>query len=620
VAWIAERKDVLSTFFWLLTMLVYVHYAKRPGLNRYFWVLLFFVLGLMAKPMLVTLPFVLLLMDYWPLGRLQLGQVSSPDSIKFQKSSASFLIGEKIPLFALTAVISIAAYITQRKGGVVPVMGLDLIKIQTANALVSYVSYIGKMIWPSHLAIYYPHTGNLPIWQVIGAGTLLLSLSFLLVRWGRKYPYLPVGWFWYLGTLFPVIGLVKISDFAMADRYTYVPLIGIFIVIACGATELVAQWRHAKIWLAASSTVVLAILMAMTWKQVGYWKNSITLFEHAQKVTINNYLTHTNLGAALYEEGHTEEAIDQYLEVLRMEPEYAKAHYNLGLALNKQGHTDKAIEQYLQALRIKPDYADAHYNLGNALAKEGRTEEAIDHYLEVLRINPDYEKAYNNLGLALDKQGRTDKAIENYLQALRIKPDYVKARYNLGLALFRKGDIKGAIDCYRKVLQIEPNNTEALDRLNKTLATFEEIDREISHIQAKLMLKPEDSILNYRLGNMYKMKGQLDKSETYYQKAVSLQPKFPEALYELAKLYISRNEYDKALTLYQKLIFIWPDNPAVYYNVACIYAKQNKPEKSVAMLIQAVAKGLDEWNHIKTDRDLDNIRSSLQYKAFIKGH
>jgi protein O-mannosyl-transferase len=620
VAWISERKDVLSTFFWLLTMLVYTHYAKRPGLSRYFWVLLFFVLGLMAKPMLVTLPFVLLLMDYWPLGRLQLGQASSPDSIKFQKSSASLLIGEKIPLFALTAVISIAAYITQRKGGVVPGMGLDLIKTQTANALVSYVSYIGKMIWPSHLASYYPHTGNLPIWQVVGAGTLLVSLSFFLVRWGRKYPYLPVGWFWYLGTLFPVIGLVKISDFAMADRYTYVPLIGIFIIIACGATELVAKWRHAKIWLAASSTVVLAILMAMTWKQAGYWKNSITLFEHAQKVTINNYLTHTNLGVALYEEGRTEEAIDHYLEVLRMEPEYAKAHYNLGLALNKQGHTDKAIEQYLQALRIKPDYADAHYNLGNALAKQGRTEEAIGHYLEVLRINPDYEKAYNNLGLALDKQGRTEEAIENYLQALGIEPDYVKARYNLGLALFHKGDIKGAIDCFREVLQIDPNNTEALDRLNKTLATFEEIDREISYIQAKLMLKPEDSVLNYRLGNLYNMKGQLDKSETYYQKAVSLQPKFPEALYELAKLHIRRNEYDKALTLYQKLIFIWPDNPAVYYNVACLYAKQNKAEKSVAMLIQAVAKGLDEWNHIKNDRDLDNIRSSLQYKAFIKGH
>lgn len=551
VAWISERKDVLSTFFWLLTMLAYAHYAERPGLNRYFWVLFFFVLGLMAKPMLVTLPFVLLLMDYWPLGRLQLGQSISPGSIKIQKSSTSLLIGEKIPFFALTAIVSIAAYITQRKGGVVPGMDLDLIKIQTANALVSYVSYIGKMIWPSRLAIFYPHPENLPIWQVIGAGTLLVSLSVLFVRWGRKYPYLPVGWFWYLGTLVPVIGLVKISNFAMADRYTYVPLIGIFIIIACGIPELVAQWRHRKIWLVTLATVLFTVLMATTWKQVGYWENSITLFEHARKVTINNYASHNNLGVALYD--------------------------------------------------------------------QGRTEEAIEHYLQALRIKPDYEEAYNNLGVALNRQGRTEEAIEHYLQALRIKPDYSKAHYNLGLALLSKGDIKGAVDRFRKVLQIDPNNTEALNTLNKTLATFEELDRKISHIQAELMLKPEDPMLNYNLGNMYKIKGQLDMAETYYQKAVSLQPEFPGALYELAKLYISRDEYDKALTLYQKLISIWRDNPAVYYNVACIYAKQNKPEESVAWLKKAVAKGLDDWNHIKIDRDLDNIRSSVQYKAFIKG-
>ena len=619
VAWISERKDVLSTFFWLLTMLAYAHYAERPGLNRYFWVLFFFVLGLMAKPMLVTLPFVLLLMDYWPLGRLQLGQSISPGSIKIQKSSTSLLIGEKIPFFALTAIVSIAAYITQRKGGVVPGMDLDLIKIQTANALVSYVSYIGKMIWPSRLAIFYPHPENLPIWQVIGAGTLLVSLSVLFVRWGRKYPYLPVGWFWYLGTLVPVIGLVKISNFAMADRYTYVPLIGIFIIIACGIPELVAQWRHRKIWLVTLATVLFTVLMATTWKQVGYWENSITLFEHARKVTINNYVSHNNLGVALYDQGRTEEAIEHYLQALRMEPKYLKTYNNLGIALNKIGHTEEAIEYYLQALRIKPDYLDAHYNLGDALIKQDRTEEAIEHYLQALRIKPDYEEAYNNLGVALNRQGRTEEAIEHYLQALRIKPDYSKAHYNLGLALLSKGDIKGAVDRFRKVLQIDPNNTEALNTLNKTLATFEELDRKISHIQAELMLKPEDPMLNYNLGNMYKIKGQLDMAETYYQKAVSLQPKFPGALYELAKLYISRDEYDKALTLYQKLISIWRDNPAVYYNVACIYAKQNKPEESVAWLKKAVAKGLDDWNHIKIDRDLDNIRSSVQYKAFIKG-
>ena len=285
VAWISERKDVLSTFFGLLTMLVYAYYAERPGLSRYFLVLLFFVMGLMSKPMLVTLPFVLLLMDYWPLGRLQLGQAINPSSIKIKKTSASLLIGEKIPLFVLSAIASIAAYFTQSIGGTVTSMNLDLINIRIPNALVSYVSYIGKMIWPNRLGVFYPHPGILPIWQVIGAGTLLVSLSVLFFRWGRKFPYLPVGWFWYIGTCVPIIGIVQIGSFAMADRYTYVPLIGLFIIIAYGIPELVAQWRYRKIWFATLTTAFFMILMTTTWKQVGYWENSITLFEHTQKTT-----------------------------------------------------------------------------------------------------------------------------------------------------------------------------------------------------------------------------------------------------------------------------------------------------------------------------------------------
>jgi len=367
VAWVSERKDVLSTFFWLLTMWAYSRYAAKPKFNKYFVALLFFVMGLMSKPMLVTLPFVLLLMDFWPLGRLQLGQEIKEGHIKVQKSSALYLVVEKIPFFALTAIASVAAYITQRKGGAVPAMDFDLLKMQTANAFVSYVSYIGKMIWPGKLAVYYPHPGMLPVWQVVGAVLLIACVSVFGVWKWRKFPYFTFGWFWFLGTFVPVIGFVKIGNFLMADRYTYVPLIGIFIIIAWGIPELVAQWRYRKIWLATLATVVLTILMAMTWKQAGYWENSITLFEHTLKITSNNFI----------------------------------AHRYIGTTLSEQGRTAEAIEHYLQALRIKPDYVDAHNNLGASLFRKGNIKGAIVHFRKALLINPDNVHAKNNLKTAL---------------------------------------------------------------------------------------------------------------------------------------------------------------------------------------------------------------------------
>lgn len=367
VAWISERKDVLSTFFWFLTMCAYCRYAEQPGFIRYVVVFFFFVLGLMSKPMLVTLPFVLLLMDYWPLNRLQMGQAGGEGGFKVCKSSVFRLVVEKIPFIIIAVIISVAAFVTQQKGGAVPPTSFSLLKTQTANALVSYVSYIVKMIWPGRLAVYYPHPGMLPMWQAVGAGAVLVLLSVFFVRAGRRFPYLVVGWFWYLGTLVPVIGLVKVGNFAMADRYTYVTLIGLFIMTAWGGAELVARWRNPKIWLAGSATVLLAILTALTWRQVGFWENNITLFEHTLKVTTGNYLSHYNLGNALEKEGRIEEAIEHYLQALRINPDYVDAYNNLGVSLFRKGDIDGATERFREALRIKPDYVRARNNLKRAL-------------------------------------------------------------------------------------------------------------------------------------------------------------------------------------------------------------------------------------------------------------
>jgi len=448
VAWASERKDVLSTFFWVLTMGAYVLYVERPGLKRYLLVLLCFVLGLMAKPMLVTLPFALLLLDYWPLGRRPFKSSAHvyPERSKSlhgfddQRKRVSYLLAEKVPLLVFAAASSIVAFLAQQQGGAIKSFASFPIEVRVANALLSYVGYMGKMIWPRDLAVFYPHPGNTVImWQAALAVLLLLGLSLLTIRLAKEHPYLPVGWLWYLGTLVPVIGLVQVGDHAMADRYTYVPLIGLFIVMAWGLPDRLEKWSHRRVIQAALTAGFIVILMICSSVQVRHWKDSITLFRHTLRAAPNNPQAHTNLGVALAEQEKLDEAVWHYAEALRIEPNFLQARINLGGALAGQGKFDEAVAQYSEALRIKPDFADAHYNLGNALARHGRPLEAIAHYSEALRIKPDDWEVHNNLGIALAAQDRLPNAISHFQEALRINPDFLEARYNLAIAL-QRGD------------------------------------------------------------------------------------------------------------------------------------------------------------------------------------
>jgi tetratricopeptide (TPR) repeat protein len=447
VAWASERKDVLSTLFWILTIGAYVRYVEHPGLNRYLLVFLSFVLGLMAKPMLVTLPFVLLLLDYWPFGRLQLKasanathvQIQKPSNTNYHSERVIRLLVEKVPLLVFAAASSIPAFLAQQHGGATKSLALFPLEGRVANALLSYLIYIGKMIWPQNLTVFYPHPGStVPTWKVALAGLLLLSVTVWVIRTAKAHPYLLVGWLWYLGTLVPVIGLVQVGDHAMADRYTYVPLIGLFIMLAWGLPHVAARWPRRKIVFVTSTAGFLSILMVYSWFQVRHWKNSVTLFEHALRVTNNNPLAHTDLGVALAGQGKLVQAIWHYSEALRIKPDYLEARINLGGALARQGRLDEAIDHYLEALRIKPDFADAHYNLGNALTRHGKPDDAIAHYLEALRIQPDDAEAYNNLGIALAKQQRMAEAIACFQQALRVKPDFANARHNMEVALKKR--------------------------------------------------------------------------------------------------------------------------------------------------------------------------------------
>ena len=444
VAWVTERKDVLSTFFWMLTMGVYVRYTERPELSRYLLALLFFALGLMAKPMLVTLPFVLLLIDYWPLERLRFAQSGGKRtqhcvSPGHRRSFTFPLIWEKVPFFALSSGASILTFLAhQHSGGMV---SLELLPAKTriANALVSYVSYIGKTIWPHHLAVFYPHPGMFPTWQIAGAGLLLVCISILVIRAAQTRPYLVVGWLWYIGTLLPVIGLLQVGLQSMADRFTYVPLIGLFLIIAYGIPDLMKRWRYRIIALMISAGVVLSAFMLSTWFQVRYWHNTITLLEHTLEITANNDLAHTNLASFLAQQGKFHDAIAHCSEALRINPVNARAHNNMGVALAGLWRLDGAIGHYAEALRIKPNFAEAYNNLGNALARQSKFYKAIGHYDQALRINPNYADAYNNLANALAGLGKFDEAIDHYAQALRINPDYAAAQYNLKAALRKLG-------------------------------------------------------------------------------------------------------------------------------------------------------------------------------------
>jgi hypothetical protein len=404
VAWVSERKDVLSTLFWLLTVGSYLRYVRLPSVKTYFPVCFFLTLGLMTKAMLVTLPFTLLLLDYWPLCRIEsAGSAATSDVSRMKLSS---LVSEKVPLFALSAISCIVTFWAQRSGGAVRSLEVWPLDARIANATVAYVQYIAKLFWPVGLAIYYPHPGYPPIWKVAVCATVLVAISLLALRAARRQPALMVGWLWYLGTLIPVIGIVQIGSQAMADRYTYVPLIGLFIMLAWSIPADVTFRRSAKLAAAAAVVVIFAALSGLTWKQVRYWHDSASLFGHALDVTPENSLVHFNLALALGGEGRFAEAIAHHEATLRLDPNHREARYEIGILLEQMGKAEDAIRAYREAIRAHPDHVRARNNLAALLARAGRLEEAAFQLREALRIDPSDSKVRKNLEKILEFQDR----------------------------------------------------------------------------------------------------------------------------------------------------------------------------------------------------------------------
>ena len=562
VAWASERKDVLSALFFLLTLMAYrcfshdsgsrepapspvgataandqsllttcyVASGSAPARRCYGVALVCFALGLMSKPMLVTVPFVLLLLDFWPLRRL---------SLPIAPVRLGGLLLEKAPFFALSLASCIVTFLVQRKGGAVSTsisLGARL-----ANAVVAYVRYLGDCFWPRRLSVLYPHPGHWPAWEVAAAATVLLTISVLVVVSWRKRPYLVVGWCWFLGMLVPTIGLIQVGVQSMADRYMYLPSIGVFLMVAWGIRELLRQREslgetgaaEATGPLAAGAGVVLFACAILSMKQIGYWKDSETLFRHAVEVTRSNYLAYNNLGFYLSGKGQTAAAMENYVKALEINPAYEDAHNNIGFALAGRKQYAEAIAHYQAALRIKPNHVEVHNNLGNALADTGQIDQAIEHYRIVLKQNPDHADAHNNLGIALSMKGQFDEAMEHFHAALRLKPDYASAHSNLGNAYAVQHKLDDAIREYQESLRLNPKDHQAHNNLANALSEQGRLDEAITHYTEALRLNVENPEANYNLGLALVRKGKQSEALAHFQEALRLKPDYAEARQQL---------------------------------------------------------------------------------------
>jgi tetratricopeptide (TPR) repeat protein len=512
VAWVSELKDVLSGLFFMLTLWTYARYARRPeSWGRYAMVVVWLALGLMSKPMLVTVPFVLLLLDYWPLRRLESWLRLRP------------LLWEKLPL-CLLALLSCVATVLAQKQAIEAVEPAPF-SVRLANAVVAYAVYLGKFIWPGKLAALYPLLiHGPPAWQVIASAALLAALSVGAWLLRKKQPYLLVGWLWYLGMLVPVIGILQVGHQAYADRYTYLPQIGLCLAGTWAAADWAGQRRELQWALGAMAPVIVCAMLIAAWKQTEYWRNSETLWTHTLDSTRENFVALNNLGLARFDEGHTEEAMVMYREALRINPADVEAHINLGNALSRQGRLAEAIARYREAIAIDSADADAHSDLGVALCRQGRTEEGAAEYREAMRINPVLGQPHYDLGLALFQQGRAEEAIAQFREALEIDPNDANTHGRLANALVQNGATEAAIAEYRTALQINPAYVEARNNLGLTLFRQGRTEEAIAQYRAALQNNPAYLEAQYNLGNALLRQGRTEEAIAAIQKALDLQP------------------------------------------------------------------------------------------------
>ncbi len=584
VAWIAERKDVLSSFFGLLTLWAYVRYTEEFKIRSakrtifYLSVMVLFALGLMAKPMLVTLPFVLLLLDFWPLGRMS-------------RPSLSRLVIEKAPLFALSAACCVVTIWAQQRSHAVASVEEIHLAHRLGHVLASYLDYIVMLVFPRHLAIYYPYPLHERTALVIGGAVAVALLSVLTIASARRRPWLAVGWLWFLGMLVPVIGLVQVGDQALADRYTYLPAIGLFIILAWSGAELALRYPVVKLFAPA---VALAMLVA-TWMQIHYWKDTRTVFERAVQVTQNNYLALTLLGEHRATNGDLDGALELYREALRDKPNYSEAHFFLARGLEQQGKVDEAKSEYAMALRLHPSFEQARIFLGLLLAREKKYDQAAAEYETVLKTNPRSATAHNDLARLLQTEGRLDESVRHYLAAVHFDSSLAQAHNNLGVLYLQKGQLADGITQLREALRLNPGNVETEYNLALGLIQQQQWNEASEILQRVAPAWPNNADAQYRYGLALAHQGKSREAMSQYAQALLLRPDFAEALDALAWIAATdphpelRNGPQAVAMAGRACELTGRQQPAMLLTLAAAYAETGQFSEALA----AAEKGRD---------------------------
>ena len=569
VAWVAERKDVLSGFFWMLTMWVYAKYAEgknfkgnekqnvqhstfnaQRSMFHYVLALIFFALGLMSKPMLVTLPFVLLLLDFWPLKRFARGE---------WRVTGSRLLMEKIPFFALALASSVITFFVQRHAGTVRTLTSIPTEYRWVNVFLAYFRYLGKMFWPSELAVFYPLPDYLSLWLGLIASIALLGLTvWICFQVARGRPYFALGWFWYLGTLVPVIGFVQVGAQSMADRYSYIPLIGIFILLVWWLADLAAKWPRQKIICGVAAAIVLGACWVRTAIQVPNWRNSFTLFEHALATTGDNFVANINLGSALMEQGKFDEALQQYEISLRNDPTF-EAHVSMATIFEKQNKLELAEEHFRAGVELQPKDKLIRNNFGMILMHLGKLDEAAAQFSTALQIDPDYVLAHGNLGLVAEKKNQFAEAAEHYRAVLKADPKNFAARSGLGNVLSKLGQRDEGILEFSKALQMEPNRAEGHYNLAAALADQKKIDEAIQEYSAAIKLKPDYADAHNNLAVLLTDRGQLAEAAAHLAQVVQLRPSDAESHFNLSYVLTKLGKNDEARSHYRRALELNPN-------------------------------------------------------------
>jgi tetratricopeptide (TPR) repeat protein len=622
VAWLAERKDVLSAAFGWLALLLYARHAQGPALagpgaapgslvtpqvfyrSPCYWLAwLCFALGLMSKPMLVTWPGVMLLLDYWPLGRWQRGRIGP-------------LLIEKIPFLILAAADSVLTFwVQQRTGAMQAFQHLPLI-IRGETALIAYARYLEKLFWPVDLAVVYPHPGHWP-----PAGVLVSAIGFILVtawvwRARQRQPFLPVGWFWFVGTLVPVIGLVPVGIQSMADRYTYIPSVGVLIMIVWGGHALACHWRVPWQWPGGLSVAVLLACATLTERQIGYWQNSQTLFQHSLAVTADNVTARVNLGIALLDAKQPDAAILQFDDALRLQPNSAEAHNNLGEAWSRKGQYAAAVREYRESMRIEPDLPDAYNDLGTVLVRQGQTNEAIHEFQAAIQVNPNYVEPYENLGSLMAMLNQTNEAIRLFQAVLKLKPDYADVLYNYAHLLARIGQSAEAGAEFAAALRAAPQDAQIHYEYANLLAANHHLDEAIDEQQAALELKPDFSEAHNNLGNLLAQQGHADEAIRQFQAALRGRPDYAEAHNNLGNLLASQGRTNEANGEFQEALRLQPDYADAHFNLGAMFARYGQLDAAIREFGTALRLRPDDpGTHYKLGNALAKIGQGAEAAA-----